>query len=769
MKKEPSHEEAIAKTRLQVLREQVLAEIRQDNGLSLQQLSKRTRLPLEEDQLLARVLEDLVKTGELELRKFKEGPGQKPRYWLGKSLQERIVAKVASGADNYNDLAAALAVDKFSLKPAVRQLVRDGRLRWAEGKFGRLEVPEEPAGQQDQDEALKAKMKRDGCPPDVKPGNCTGSCIDCKKSAERRSKTAHPEHVEKPEQLADNEDVPEQVEKPEPKPFYAKLYFGRHFGQLNRNSFYQHIRLPARPDVGEIVEVKDHNEPAVPGVMMKFKVIGIEGRESNIKVLGERIDEAKIEAGITIDQKPERSSGPCRTCHHAAEYPADKDGQERRKCTNQKATGKNRVIRGIDQVRTEGCYMAKSAAPEKSKEADVIVKCRDCDHRTPDHKDKQYCHATRAPPVVEGVCSKHVPLGCCINHETGNELEYCIVCGELIELKIYESISRHVGEAHPERVGRCNLCRHAERVWGIEVPLPRKDSIAMICKNPLSYCFGRGIIWDGMDVRDDGCFEIRDAVDAQMLLEYVRMMDKKNYNGVCPGCGKYLHMRDFTKLGGSSSSSQNEWHGDCSSKYGDPTRKSKVLAELKRIEANPAPAKPVPRWTRKTIVIPDIEYHVPRTSPTQEEIEAVLAGHDRVLGVCHGCGSMVYWSDDDELLNDRFYHHPCLVKMHSEHPELLVPEACTDCASHEPLAGCGRCGGGVPGLDDPAECPEHVPAPEISRPMTSATTPLQRRTTWSRRAWKKCSRTSKPKMKTTCPKRSRRRRRSGRAPWTCSA
>lgn len=61
-------------------------------------------------------------------------------------LPDRILEQVKLGVDNYRDLAEVLKVDKFSLKPAVKQLVKIGRLAWAEGKFGRLEIPgEKPA------------------------------------------------------------------------------------------------------------------------------------------------------------------------------------------------------------------------------------------------------------------------------------------------------------------------------------------------------------------------------------------------------------------------------------------------------------------------------------------------------------------------------------------------------------------------------------------------------------------------------------------------
>ena len=58
-------------------------------------------------------------------------------------LTEQIVEQVKAGVDNYRDLAKVLKVDKFSLKPAVKQLVKIGRLAWADGKFGRLEIPGE--------------------------------------------------------------------------------------------------------------------------------------------------------------------------------------------------------------------------------------------------------------------------------------------------------------------------------------------------------------------------------------------------------------------------------------------------------------------------------------------------------------------------------------------------------------------------------------------------------------------------------------------------
>jgi hypothetical protein len=49
--------------------------------------------------------------------------------------------------------------------------------------------------------------------------------------------------------------------------------------------------------------------------------------------------------------------GPCRTCGHADPYPKDpRDGHERRRCNNSDATGYGKVIRGLDQVRVEGCY-----------------------------------------------------------------------------------------------------------------------------------------------------------------------------------------------------------------------------------------------------------------------------------------------------------------------------------------------------------------------------------------------------------------------------
>jgi hypothetical protein len=52
--------------------------------------------------------------------------------------------------------------------------------------------------------------------------------------------------------------------------------------------------------------------------------------------------------------------GPCSTCAHAVPYDADpRDGHPRIKCMNEKATGYYHIIRGTDQVRTEGCYIPR--------------------------------------------------------------------------------------------------------------------------------------------------------------------------------------------------------------------------------------------------------------------------------------------------------------------------------------------------------------------------------------------------------------------------
>lgn len=67
--------------------------------------------------------------------------------------------------------------------------------------------------------------------------------------------------------------------------------------------------------------------------------------------------------------------GPCRTCGHADMYPADiRDGHERRRCSNHKATAYGRVIRGIDQVRAEGCYKPADSGINVDLVKDLLTK-----------------------------------------------------------------------------------------------------------------------------------------------------------------------------------------------------------------------------------------------------------------------------------------------------------------------------------------------------------------------------------------------------------
>lgn len=160
-----------------------------------------------------------------------------------RSLGEKILEKVGMGSHSYSDLEYNLKTDKFSLKPAVQQLVKDGRLRWVKNKLV-LPEREKPCDRcAGHDEETGGCDACGGSPPMLKGDQCAA-------------------YVDKP------------------------------------------------------------------------------------------------------------SEGPCKTCHHLATYPADKDGKQRGKCTNPKATAKGRVIRAIDQVRREGCYEPQIGAepkPEKPK------------------------------------------------------------------------------------------------------------------------------------------------------------------------------------------------------------------------------------------------------------------------------------------------------------------------------------------------------------------------------------------------------------------
>lgn len=91
------------------------------------------------------------------------------------------------------------------------------------------------------------------------------------------------------------------------------------------------------------------------------------------------------ERELKAAKEREEHEGPCRTCSSLEPYPADKDGKERGKCINRKATAFGRVIRGIDQVR-KGCWSRKIEAPEEL----VCCVCgKEADGRHTDNK--LYC------------------------------------------------------------------------------------------------------------------------------------------------------------------------------------------------------------------------------------------------------------------------------------------------------------------------------------------------------------------------------------------
>ncbi len=117
-----------------------IREVLEGGELSQAQISKRTEYHGDQ-RFLKTALEALVQMGEIKVDK-PEGKGCVARYMLTRaSLKDRITEQVKKGVDNYQDLGQALGLDKHSLKPAVRQLVQDGSLRWKGGAYGRLEIP----------------------------------------------------------------------------------------------------------------------------------------------------------------------------------------------------------------------------------------------------------------------------------------------------------------------------------------------------------------------------------------------------------------------------------------------------------------------------------------------------------------------------------------------------------------------------------------------------------------------------------------------------
>lgn len=66
-----------------------------------------------------------------------------------------------------------------------------------------------------------------------------------------------------------------------------------------------------------------------------------------------------------VPEEPEpeaATSGPCSDCRHLLPHDPDADGAPRGKCSNKQATAKNRVIRRLDQVRSEGCFAPRVGA-----------------------------------------------------------------------------------------------------------------------------------------------------------------------------------------------------------------------------------------------------------------------------------------------------------------------------------------------------------------------------------------------------------------------
>jgi hypothetical protein len=117
------------------------------------------------------------------------------------------------------------------------------------------------------------------------------------------------------------------------------------------------------------------------------------------------------------------------------------------------------------------------------------------------------------------------------------------------------------------------------------------------------------------------------------------------------------------------------------------------------------------------------------------EMAVESAGWYPPLGVCGGCGRRVYAGDPEfmpdnyERLNDRVYHHRCLVKLSAEHPERLAPEVCGDCAGYNKSdGGCDYCGGFVPSLKDTSTCGAHVKQQPVEipaeAPMVSPVVPV---------------------------------------------
>jgi hypothetical protein len=274
----------------------ILQALREDLGLSLVQLRKR----LKYDGDLELILSVMIQCGELKLVK-QEGKGFVPRYFIDNtSLGDRILEQVKAGVDNYRDLAKALGKDKFSLKPAVRELIKAKRLRWRPNEMGKLEIP----------------ANKHPCEP----------CNICT-SVDHKAECA-------------DEPCPD-------------------------------LGGPKCPC--EDVRGCDDAAP----MMLEAEQKEAEYRKQHI--------------------------GPCKTCHHLETYPADKDGHPRGKCVNRKATGFGRVIRRIEQVRTEGCYEPQiGVEPVKAE---------------PEKKAKRQKKAVKFPCII---CGKPVVMGSDNPEKTGS-------------------------------------------------------------------------------------------------------------------------------------------------------------------------------------------------------------------------------------------------------------------------------------------------------------------------------------------------------------
>lgn len=146
---------------------------------------KRTRADLEAARAIVEECRRDEATEPKPKAKKEPKPAARCRNPYSECLAPMVLEAVAAGVDNYKDLAEALDTDKFSLKPAVRELVKAHRLEWVKGRMGKLRIPEEPAGQQDQDEddletfiekpvIVAAEVSSDGKHP-------IGMCVMCHK------------------------------------------------------------------------------------------------------------------------------------------------------------------------------------------------------------------------------------------------------------------------------------------------------------------------------------------------------------------------------------------------------------------------------------------------------------------------------------------------------------------------------------------------------------------------------------------------------------